>query len=78
MWIGCTGRLAVVIAEVLLTLSVSSVLVVSSLSLSESISSGGAGSQQAPFIIYLFIRLTIIPADIGTNDSNTCGGRSII
>ena len=75
---GCTGKLAVVIADVLLTLSVSSVLVVSSLSLSESISSGGADSQQAPFIIYLLIKLTIIPALIGTNDSNICGGRSII
>ena len=69
------GKLAVVIAEVLLTLSV---ILVSSLSLSESISSGGAGSQQAPFIIYLLIKLTIIPAEIGTNDSNICGGRSII
>ena len=69
------GKLAVVIAEVLLTLSV---ILVSSLSFSESISSGGAGSQQAPFIIYLLIRLTIIPAEIGTNDSNICGGRSII
>ena len=69
------GKLAVVIAEVLLTLSVR---LVSSLSLSESISSGGDGSQQAPFIMYLFIKLTIIPAEIGTNDSNICGGRSII
>ncbi len=66
------------IADVLLALSVCSVFVVSSLSFSESISSGGAGSQQAPFIMYLFIKLTIIPAEIGTNDSNICGGRSII
>ena len=58
MWIGCTGKLAVVIAEVLLTLSVSSVLVVSSLSLSESITSGGAGSQQAPFIYNILVNQT--------------------
>ena len=51
-------------------LSVNSVFIVSSLSLSESISSGGTGSQQAPFMIYLCIKLTIIPAVIGTNDSN--------
>ena len=67
-----------VIAEVLLALSVSSVFVVSLLSLSVSTSSGAAGSQQAPLIIYLFIKLTTIPAVLGTNDSTICGGRSII
>ena len=73
-----TGKLAVVIAEVLETLSVISLFVVSALSLSESTSSGGTGSQQAPFMIYLFIKLTIIPAVIGTNDSVICGGKTII
>ena len=75
---GCEGKLAVVIAEVLLALSVSSVLEVSKLSLSVSTSSGCAGSQQAPLIMYLFIKLTTIPADIGMKDSVICGGRSII
>ena len=60
------GKLAVVIAEVLLTLSV---ILVSSLSLSVSTSSGSADSQHVPLMIYLFIRETIIPAVIGTSDS---------
>ena len=75
---GCEGKLAVVIAEVLLTLSVRFVFVVSSLSLSVSTSSGSAGSQQAPLMIYLFIKLTIIPAVIGTIDSVICDGKVII
>ena len=75
---GCSGKLAVVIADVLLTLFVISVFASSSDSLSASISTGGAGTQQAPFMMYLFIKLTIIPAVIGTNDSTICGGRSII
>jgi hypothetical protein len=60
------GKLAVVIAEVLEMLSVR---FVSSFSLSESTSSGSADSQHVPLMIYLFIKLTIIPAVIGTNDS---------
>ncbi len=75
---GCEGKLALVIAEVLLTLSIRFVFVVSSLSLSVSTSSGSTGSQQVPLMIYLLIKLTIIPAVIGTNDSPICGGKVII
>ena len=78
MCIGCDGKVVAVNAEDLLKLSLISVFVVSSLSLSESTSSGLTDSQQVPFIIYLFIKLTIIPAVIGTNDSVICEGSVII
>ena len=75
---GCDGKVVAVVAGALLKLSLISVFVVSSLSLSESTSSGLTDSQQVPFIIYLVSKLIIIPAVIGTNDSIICGGKVII